>query len=450
MSLVGTRIDHLEGLLKTANQHIESNNGRILDSEGRLVKAEANAVTLTQRSDETLAGLAHTNQQMNSISGDLSAAQKQIETSSGEIARAHQRLDQADARVAQTSQRLQGTVTDLVVTKDRIGVLESNLQAANAISTPSAVITPPELNAVKPEVGISLTAQPESVAAAPLNDTQSRLDRIAALLAAADCQIAANAGAIAEAATRVSGLEKGLEVTDQRTRENEDTLKQTQQNLTGVEQQLNNAKTLIQVNGESLASADKRIVTLENHLTEASNRLDSGDKALAESKQRIAQAEENLLLQNERMKQMVVEESKISSLAQEGLERAQAANKLAEGKLVFETMLSEEVANFGFEKAQLTELARSALAEIALRLKTENQNVYIEIQGHTDNSGSTAVNLKLSQQRAERVRDYLHFEAGIPLHRLSVVAYGEAKPVADNKTKQGRKANRRVLLVVLK
>jgi len=78
------------------------------------------------------------------------------------------------------------------------------------------------------------------------------------------------------------------------------------------------------------------------------------------------------------------------------------------------------------------------------------EKVNVEIGGHTDSSGSDALNLKLSQKRAEAVRDYLlkHFPA-ISSGRLIAKGYGETQPVADNNTKEGKEKNRRVEVKVL-
>ncbi len=79
----------------------------------------------------------------------------------------------------------------------------------------------------------------------------------------------------------------------------------------------------------------------------------------------------------------------------------------------------------------------------------DNKPVYIEVQGHTDNVGSEKYNQELGQSRAEAVRRYLNQKDGFPLHRMNVISYGKAAPVASNKNRQGRAQNRRVVLVVL-
>ena len=139
----------------------------------------------------------------------------------------------------------------------------------------------------------------------------------------------------------------------------------------------------------------------------------------------------------------------LSQTSREALERALAAGKLAEGKFLYETVLSDDRVRFGFDSSELSDEARVMLDDLAADLRQRNENVYIEIQGHTDSTGSDDYNLDLGRQRAEAVQRYLNLRHAVALHRMSVVSYGETAPVADNDTRDGRSANRRVVLVVL-
>ncbi len=67
-----------------------------------------------------------------------------------------------------------------------------------------------------------------------------------------------------------------------------------------------------------------------------------------------------------------------------------------------------------------------------------------EISGHTDNVGSPNYNQKLSERRAASVKKYLVDKYGIDTQRITTKGYGELKPVANNKTKEGRAKNRRI------
>lgn len=142
--------------------------------------------------------------------------------------------------------------------------------------------------------------------------------------------------------------------------------------------------------------------------------------------------------------------AQVSRTAQEALQRAQEAGKLAEGKLLYETVLSDDQVRFGFDKAGLSDEAKAALDTFAGPIVDGNQNVYIEIQGHTDSVGSETYNEELGLERAEAVRRYLNMQHKIPLHRMSVISYGETAPVAGNDDRDARAKNRRVVLVVLR
>jgi outer membrane protein OmpA-like peptidoglycan-associated protein len=78
----------------------------------------------------------------------------------------------------------------------------------------------------------------------------------------------------------------------------------------------------------------------------------------------------------------------------------------------------------------------------------QNTTIKVEIAGHTDNVGKAATNLKLSNARAKSVSDYI-LKKGVPGDRLIAKGYGLTKPVADNKTKEGKAQNRRVEFTIL-
>jgi peptidoglycan-associated lipoprotein len=141
--------------------------------------------------------------------------------------------------------------------------------------------------------------------------------------------------------------------------------------------------------------------------------------------------------------------AKLSDTTKEALARANEANKLANHSFLFEVTLTDDAVHFGFNRSDLSADAKAALDAFAKRVKDENKNVYIEVQGNTDSVGSEDYNVQLGQARAEAAMRYLAMQHGFPLHRLTAISYGEFKPIADNKTADGRAKNRRVTLVVL-
>lgn len=103
--------------------------------------------------------------------------------------------------------------------------------------------------------------------------------------------------------------------------------------------------------------------------------------------------------------------------------------------------------NFEFNSATLTADSRPVLDEVAADLK-KYPRLKVELQGHTDSVGADAYNLRLSQRRADSVREYL-LSQGVAADQLTAKGYGETQPVADNKSESGRAENRRVAMSVL-
>jgi outer membrane protein OmpA-like peptidoglycan-associated protein len=118
--------------------------------------------------------------------------------------------------------------------------------------------------------------------------------------------------------------------------------------------------------------------------------------------------------------------------------------------LVYEQVYGLNDLSFEPGGAELEEAHRALLDQLLARLRLEDAGYLIEIRGHTDASGPQEANLALGERRARAVRDYLHREGGLPLHRLSTLSLGAAQPLADNATAEGRARNRRVTVVVLR
>jgi len=132
----------------------------------------------------------------------------------------------------------------------------------------------------------------------------------------------------------------------------------------------------------------------------------------------------------------------------DAMARAEAAGKLAEGKFLYQMVLSDDSVKFPVDGSQLSTEAQTRLQDFVQKLKTDNKNVYVEIQGHTDSTGSKDTNVHLGEQRAEAVRLFL-YQNGVPLNRMATISYGDQSPVAPNNTRDGRAQNRRVVVIVM-
>ena len=101
---------------------------------------------------------------------------------------------------------------------------------------------------------------------------------------------------------------------------------------------------------------------------------------------------------------------------------------------------------FDFDKSNVKPEA-GAILDRLVAFMNENKDKKAALSGHTDNVGSDAYNQKLSERRTNSVKDFV-VKKGVDASRISGQGFGESKPIADNKTKEGRAKNRRVEIKV--
>jgi peptidoglycan-associated lipoprotein len=184
---------------------------------------------------------------------------------------------------------------------------------------------------------------------------------------------------------------------------------------------------------------DKKIADAQS---QTNKKIDSVEGQIEDLQQKQKATDANLAQTNVRVDQL-------SKEAQDALKRAQEAGVLAKGKVVFQQTFSEDRVRFKTDSYDLSKDSQAALDDFAGKVKALNEQYFIEIQGHTDDTGGAKYNDDLGQRRADSVRRYLSRQDSLPLNRMSSISYGDTLPVAPNKTKKGRSQNRRVVLVVL-
>src|SRR5207249_739173 len=107
-------------------------------------------------------------------------------------------------------------------------------------------------------------------------------------------------------------------------------------------------------------------------------------KSSATSEKRINEVESQVEATQSKVREHDTRIAELDKTTRDALERAEAAGKLAEGKFVYSLVLSDDAVKFPVNKHELSKEAQEKLAEFSQRLKGENKNVYLEIQGHTD------------------------------------------------------------------
>jgi peptidoglycan-associated lipoprotein len=203
----------------------------------------------------------------------------------------------------------------------------------------------------------------------------------------------------------------------------------------------------------STACATKKFV--RTSVGEVNEKVDSLGRSVEETQERtrknegrISEVDQKAQAAAQSATQANTAASAANSAANEAGTKFDTMDK-ANKRLVYEVVLSEDQGNFKFGKTILPDEAKQKIDAMVAQLKQDPKNIFLEIEGHTDSVGAKELNEKIGLARAENVKRYLYEQYQIPLHKMSVISYGKEKPIAPNKTREGRAQNRRVVIKVL-
>jgi len=192
---------------------------------------------------------------------------------------------------------------------------------------------------------------------------------------------------------------------------------------------------------QRVGEVNDKVDTLSKGLEETQQRTKANEGRIGEVDQRVTQVDQKAAAANARADEAAAAASKVDARASAIEERSK--------RLVYEVVLSEDKGGFKFGQAAIPADMQASIDQLVTQLKANPNGGYIEIEGHTDNVGPKDVNYRVGLERAEAVKRYLYENQQIPLHKMNVISYGEEKPIAPNKTKDGRAQNRRVVIKVL-
>ena len=205
--------------------------------------------------------------------------------------------------------------------------------------------------------------------------------------------------------------------------------------------------------GSTTACATKKFVRGE--VGQVNEKVDTLTRSVEENQERtranearIGEVDQKAVAADQRAAGAEQKAAEARSAADAVNTRADAIER-ASKRLVYEVVLSEDKGDFKFGQAALPEASVSEIDQLVQQLKANPNGAFIEIEGHTDNTGSKDINYKLGMERADAVKRYIYETHQVPLHRINVISYGEEKPIAPNNTRAGRAQNRRVVIKVL-
>jgi outer membrane protein OmpA-like peptidoglycan-associated protein len=182
---------------------------------------------------------------------------------------------------------------------------------------------------------------------------------------------------------------------------------------------------------------------LRDSVRMAEQRANARQQALRDSLRLVAQQDSIRAAALRDSLRMTQDRARIASI-RDSLERMALRDSLRLMMATRQTRLTLRGVNFELGKAVLLPISRDILSEVARSL-VANPQVRVEVAGHTDSTGSRAVNERLSLARAEAVKAFL-IENGVAAERMTVQGYASTQPVATNRTASGRAQNRRVEL----
>jgi outer membrane protein OmpA-like peptidoglycan-associated protein len=201
------------------------------------------------------------------------------------------------------------------------------------------------------------------------------------------------------------------------------------------------------------ACATKKFVRTE--VGQVNDKVTTLGTSLEQTQERVRQAEGRITEVDTRAGAAQSAADKAQQSANSANDAAAAVNtradaiEVASRRLIYEVVISEDQGQFKFGAIDLPDEAKTAIDSMVGNLKGQKSAVWIEVEGHTDNVGDKKYNERLGLNRAEAVKRYLYEQHQVPLHKINVISYGEDKPVAPNRTRDGRAQNRRVVIKVL-
>ena len=192
---------------------------------------------------------------------------------------------------------------------------------------------------------------------------------------------------------------------------------------------------------QRVGEVDNKVDTLSKSVEENQERTRTNEGRIGEVDQKAAAANQRAAAAGQRADEAYGAADKVNARA----DALEASSK----RIVYEVVMSEDKGGFKFGQSKIPADMQARIDEIVAQLKANPNGGYIEIEGHTDSVGDKVTNQRIGLARAEAVKRYLYENQQIPLHKMNVISFGEEKPIASNKTKDGRAQNRRVVIKVL-
>ncbi|OGU62676.1 MAG: hypothetical protein A2V66_04295 [Ignavibacteria bacterium RBG_13_36_8] len=193
---------------------------------------------------------------------------------------------------------------------------------------------------------------------------------------------------------------------------------------------------------ENMESRNEEIKNMKDEKQNLEKRLDEVEKTITNLQNEIESIQNTKTLLEQKLAQIEKEEEDFRNVT--SLFSISEADILRDGKNILIRLSS---LNFDAGKSVIDPQYFNLLSKVQKAIMMFPSGTFT-IEGHTDSQGSTDINLKLSQDRADAVRQYLLANLEINFHKILSISYGDTKPIANNETEEGRRKNRRIDIVI--
>jgi OmpA-OmpF porin, OOP family len=184
-------------------------------------------------------------------------------------------------------------------------------------------------------------------------------------------------------------------------------------------------------------NADRKITGVDARVTDLDSKTTAGMNGLKGDIQGVDQ----------KATQGITQATNAASAAERASGAVNALDKRFQNRNHFD-VAGEETIQFKFDSSKLDQQYMDALDKIAVTL-LENPDAILVLEGRTDSTGNKDYNVRLGERRIEAVRRYLAVEKGVPVFKIHEISFGSEKPIAENKTRDGREKNRAVTMTLM-
>ena len=165
-----------------------------------------------------------------------------------------------------------------------------------------------------------------------------------------------------------------------------------------------------------VGQVNEKVTTLGKSLEETQERVRVAEQKIGEVDTKAAQAGQAAQVADKNAQAAQQTGTQAMEVGKQAVAKAEAVEASTK-KLIFETVLTDDQAKFRSGVAKLSDEAKAALDAMVAQVKSQKAAIWVEIEGHTDNTGDAAYNERLGLERAEAVKRYLYEQHQVPLTR---------------------------------